>query len=77
MLKVIENELMSSYYMIHRLVLLATRAKGIPKSEPSGIHVTSAHHQRNFNLNDIDAYQESSNVKLFIDHKRNTGPQLH
>lgn len=62
MLKVIESELMSSYYMIHRLVLLATRTRGIPKHEPNGIHVSSAHHQRNFNLNDIDGYQESSNV---------------
>jgi hypothetical protein len=62
MLKVIESELMSSYYMIHRLVLLATRTKGIPKHEPNGIHVTSAHHSRNFSLNDIDGYQESSNV---------------
>ena len=56
MLKVIESELMSSYYMIHRLVLLATRTKGIPKHEPNGIHVTSAHNKRNFNLNDIDGY---------------------
>lgn len=66
MLKVIESELMSSYYMIHRLVLLATRTKGIPKHEPNGIHVTSAHHNRNFNLNDIDGYQESSNVREFF-----------
>ena len=56
MLKVIESELMSSYYMIHRLVLLATRTKGIPKHEPNGIHVTSAYNKRNFNLNDIDGY---------------------
>lgn len=62
MFKVIESELLNSYYMVHRLVLLATRTRGIPKAEPNGIHVTTAHHQRNFNLNDIDGYQESSNV---------------
>lgn len=77
MLKVIESELMSSYYMIHRLVLLATRTKGIPKHEPSGIHVTSAHNQRNFNLNDIDGYQESSNVKCFLKFLLCIGAEFH
>jgi hypothetical protein len=37
MLKVVESEFLKKYYMIHRLVLLWTRTRGIPKQQPSSI----------------------------------------
>ena len=64
MLKVIEHEALNYYYMIHRLALLATRTKGIPKAEPSGIHMTHSNLQQRILTNDVDSYQESSNVRF-------------
>ena len=63
MLKLIEHEALNKYYLIHRLVLLATRTRGIPKSEPTGIHVTQGSLQARILTNDVDSYQESSNVR--------------
>ena len=31
MLKVVENEFLKNYYMLHRFVVVWTRTKGIPK----------------------------------------------
>ena len=64
MLKVIEHEALNKYYLIHRLVLLATRTRGIPKSEPIGVHVTHSNLQARILTNDVDSYQESSNVSF-------------
>ena len=66
MLKVIEHEALNTYYMLHRLALLATRTKGIPKAEPTGVHTNHGHLQQRILTNDVDSYQESSNVKYFI-----------
>jgi len=67
MLKVIEHEALNKYYLIHRLVLLATRTKGIPKTEPTGTHMNHGNLQQRILTNDVDSYQESSNVKyLFL-----------
>lgn len=66
MLKVIEHEALNCYYMLHRMVLLATRTKGIPKSEPSGIHMTHNNLQARILTNDVDSYQESANVWCLV-----------
>ena len=56
MLKVIESEFLRNYYLIHRLGLLFTRTKGIPKVEPNSIQTSSRHEQRRFLQNDVEAY---------------------
>jgi hypothetical protein len=66
MLKVIEHEALNTYYMIHRMVLLATRTRGIPKNEPSGIHMTHGNLQARILTNDVDSYQEGSNVTQLL-----------
>ena len=51
--------------MVHRLMLLFTRTKGIPKNEASGINTSGARHdQRRFLRNDVEAYQEGSDVRI-------------
>ena len=65
MLKVIESVVVRNFYMVHRLMLLFTRTKGIPKSEPTGISISGGRHtQRRFLVNDVEAYQEASDVSL-------------
>jgi len=64
MLKVVESEFLRNYYMIHRLVLMFTRTRGIPKQEPSGTQVSGKHEGRRFLNNDVQAYQESQDVIL-------------
>jgi hypothetical protein len=66
MLKVIEHEALNTYYMLHRLALLVTRTKGIPKTEPTGVHMNQGNLQQRILTNDVDSYQESSNVKFFV-----------
>jgi len=53
MLKVVESEFLRNYYMIHRLVLMFTRTRGIPKQEPSGTQVSGKHEGRRFLNNDV------------------------
>ena len=68
MLKLVESEFLKNYYMVHRLVLMWTRTRGIPKSEPTAIHTSSNHVNRRFLKNDVEAYQEASEVSNFIYH---------
>ena len=74
MLKVIQSEVLANYYMVHRLMLLFTRTKGIPKTEPSGISVSGGRHdQRRFLRNDVHAYQEASEILDFVNLKKSKG----
>lgn len=56
MLKVVSSEVMNSVYMVHRMMLLFTRTKGIPKIEPSGISVGHKNDLKRFLTNDVEAY---------------------
>ena len=65
MFKVIESEVLRNYYMVHRLMLLFTRTRGIPKTEATGISVAGNNHdQRRFLINDVEAYQEGADVRI-------------
>jgi 4-aminobutyrate aminotransferase/(S)-3-amino-2-methylpropionate transaminase len=74
MLKVIGSEIQANYYMLQRIMLLVTRTKGIPKSEPNGISVSGGRHdQRRLLRNDVDVYQEASQVLDFVNLKKSKG----
>lgn len=57
MLKVVEREVVRSYYLGMRFWLMFTRAKAFPKSEPTAISVGAAEKKFMFLSNDVSDYQ--------------------